>query len=354
FERPLVNGELPLSAADVATIIWAYSDEGSRKLTFHGNNRGSVSINLVTGESITSSPSPSYSSASPPPQFNKTAVIAHAIFLITAFLILMPSAILLARICLVNLPGNDTDRRTSTSSSSSSGFGPVTLGRVTNTGPLRLAEANAQLDASLASFVHAESASLHADMVGAQGATSACAAQQRRQEGGDLISQLQQSRAFWFTWHKYLQLAALVCISIGCTTAFVSSGAHGFSHAHAWVGVSVIILLLIFQPIIIFLRPLNNGNGSIDQSRFATWTRSTWHWVHWTVGIAAVVMGWANIFLGMNLYFSFVGSDPFGLKAFLGIIMAVFVIVYMLFICRDQLEKSKREGPQYSAYVSRA
>ncbi|CAI5474600.1 unnamed protein product [Closterium sp. Yama58-4] len=126
------------------------------------------------------------------------------------------------------------------------------------------------------------------------------------------------------------------------------------SHAHAGVGIAVLVLLLVFQPLVIFLRPLSNGNGSIDQSRFAMWTRSTWHWVHWAVGIVAVVMGWASIFLGMNLYFSFIGSDPFGLEAFLGIIMALFVIVYMLFVCRDQLESSKLERPQYSAYASRA
>ncbi|GJP45011.1 hypothetical protein CLOM_g4397 [Closterium sp. NIES-68] len=125
FERPIVNGELPLSSADVATIIWAYSDADSRKLTFHGNNRGSVAINLITGESITASPSPSASSSSSSsPPFSKPAIIAHAILLIAAFLVLLPSAILVARICLVNLPGNDgnyhTTTTTTTSSSSSS------------------------------------------------------------------------------------------------------------------------------------------------------------------------------------------------------------------------------------------
>ncbi|GJP86959.1 hypothetical protein CLOP_g16919 [Closterium sp. NIES-67] len=359
FERPIVNGELPLSSADVATIIWAYSDADSRKLTFHGNNRGSVAINLITGESITASPSPSASSSSSSsPPFSKPAIIAHAILLIAAFLVLLPSAILVARICLVNLPGNDgnyhTTTTTTTSSSSSStrgsnsGFGKVTLAGFMHTGPLRLAEANAQLDASMASFSPAESASSNADMAGSLGATSAQAAQQQQEDG-----QLQQSRAFWFTWHKYLQVAALVCICIGCITAFVSSGSHGFSHSHAWVGIAVLVLLLVFQPLILCLRPPRNRNeSSIDQWCFTAWTKSTWRWVHWTVGITSLVMGWANIFLGMNLYFNFIGNDPFGLEAFLGIIMAVFVIVYMLFVCRDKLEKRKSEGPQFSVYAS--
>ncbi|ORZ41321.1 hypothetical protein BCR44DRAFT_121657 [Catenaria anguillulae PL171] len=68
-------------------MIWSYSIVGSREITFHGSNRGTVTVNFFTG-----------ASAQRASVIELTGVLlAHAIMMFTAFGFLMPLAVAIAR-----------------------------------------------------------------------------------------------------------------------------------------------------------------------------------------------------------------------------------------------------------------
>ncbi|CAI7800693.1 unnamed protein product, partial [Closterium sp. NIES-54] len=249
FERGLLPGQMPFSNNLKATILWAYSRDNTQELAFHGDNMGSVTIDFSSGKASPSS---------------SPALIAHAVFLSLAFFLLMPSAILIARLFLAT---------------------PSSLSPT----PLHLSDANSTdshpSSSSSSSTMFPSSSSSHPD---------------------DSLSN-DSRRLFWFTWHKYLQLAALVCICVGCITAFVSSGSQGFHYAHAWIGVFLLVLLVAIQPLVVFFRPSSrpsssDSSDSAGQWHYASWTRGRWRVVHWLVGVVGVVFGWFNCFLGLTLY----------------------------------------------------
>ncbi|CAI7923493.1 unnamed protein product [Closterium sp. NIES-54] len=236
FERGLLPGQMPFSNNLKATILWAYSRDNTQELAFHGVNMGSVTIDFSSGKASPSS---------------SPALIAHAVFLSLAFFLLMPSAILIARLFLAT---------------------PSSLSPT----PLHLSDANSTdshpSSSSSSSTMFPSSSSSHPD---------------------DSLSN-DSRRLFWFTWHKYLQLAALVCICVGCITAFVSSGSQGFHYAHAWIGVFLLVLLVAIQPLVVFFRPSSrpsssDSSDSAGQWHYASWTRGRWRVVHWLVGVVGVV-----------------------------------------------------------------
>ncbi|CAI5509595.1 unnamed protein product, partial [Closterium sp. Naga37s-1] len=250
FERGLLPGQMPFSSNLKAVILWAYSRDNTQELAFHGDNMGSVTIDFSSGKSSPSS---------------SPALIAHAVFLSLAFFLLMPSAILIARLFLAT---------------------PSSLSPT----PLHLSDANSteshpSSSSSSSTMFPSSSSSSHAD---------------------DSTSN-DSRRVFWFTWHMYLQVAALVCICVGCITAFVSSGSQGFHYAHAWIGVFLLVLLVAIQPLVVFFRPSSrpsssDSSDSAGRWHYASWTRGRWRVVHWLVGVVGVVFGWFNCFLGLTLY----------------------------------------------------
>ncbi|CAI7844350.1 unnamed protein product [Closterium sp. NIES-53] len=105
FTRQLAVGSFPINANGVTKVIWAYSADGSQSLANHMTNRGSASIDFISG-------STTVSSTAPP---STTLLVVHAWLLGIAFGILMPAAILISRIFLADKlqerpPGVDHDK----------------------------------------------------------------------------------------------------------------------------------------------------------------------------------------------------------------------------------------------------
>ncbi|GJP29531.1 hypothetical protein CLOM_g17049 [Closterium sp. NIES-68] len=92
FTRSMGTGHVPIDASAPTTIIWAYSPDGSTALAYHASNFGSASIDFVKGTSTAGQGS------------STAAYIAHGVLLALAFALLMPLAILLARLLLADRP----------------------------------------------------------------------------------------------------------------------------------------------------------------------------------------------------------------------------------------------------------
>ncbi|CAI5967939.1 unnamed protein product [Closterium sp. NIES-64] len=92
FTRSMGTGHVPINPHGPTTIIWAYSPDGSTTLAFHSSNYGSASIDFIKGTTTAGEGS------------STAAYIAHGALLSITFALLMPLAILLARLLLADRP----------------------------------------------------------------------------------------------------------------------------------------------------------------------------------------------------------------------------------------------------------
>eukprot|EP00475_Leptophrys_vorax_P026473 TRINITY_DN3737_c0_g2_i2.p1 TRINITY_DN3737_c0_g2~~TRINITY_DN3737_c0_g2_i2.p1 ORF type:complete len:622 (+),score=22.69 TRINITY_DN3737_c0_g2_i2:503-2368(+) len=92
FTRTLTDGKVPINQNGPTTVLWAYDAAGNKALGYHGPNRGSASIDFISGSATASS------SSAP----SSTAYIIHGWLLTIAFGILMPAAVIISRIFLAD------------------------------------------------------------------------------------------------------------------------------------------------------------------------------------------------------------------------------------------------------------
>ncbi|CAI5494445.1 unnamed protein product [Closterium sp. Naga37s-1] len=184
FTRTMGTGYVPINAFGPTTIIWAYSPDGSTTLADHRSNYGSASIDFVKG---TVSGGHGSSTA---------AYIAHGALLSIAFALLMPLAILLARLLLADRPDS----------------APLNLNR--------------------SSYIPTD----------ANGNASP-----QQQPGKNL-------RPMGFQLHRGIQVFALVVAVAGMIVIIVQAGSKGFNWTHGQVGLAAVILALV-QAIVGFVRP---------------------------------------------------------------------------------------------------
>ncbi|CAI5470768.1 unnamed protein product, partial [Closterium sp. Yama58-4] len=185
FTRSMGTGHVPINAFGPTTIIWAYSPDGSTTLADHRSNYGSASIDFVKG---TVSGGHGSSTA---------AYIAHGALLSIAFALLMPLAILLARLLLADRPDG----------------APLNLNR--------------------ASYIHADA--------------NGIAPSPQQQPAKNL-------RPMGFQLHRGIQVFALVVMVAGMIVIAVQSGSKGLNWTHGQVGLAAVILALV-QGIVGFVRP---------------------------------------------------------------------------------------------------
>ncbi|CAI5968602.1 unnamed protein product [Closterium sp. NIES-65] len=186
FTRSMGTGHVPINAFGPTTIIWAYSPDGSTTLADHRSNYGSASIDFVKG---TVSGGHGSSTA---------AYIAHGALLSIAFALLMPLAILLARLLLADRPDG------------------------------------APLNLNHASYIHAN-------------ADGIAPSPQQQQSAKNL-------RPMGFQLHRGIQVFALVVAVAGMIVIIMQAGSKGLNWTHGQVGLAAVILALV-QAIVGFVRP---------------------------------------------------------------------------------------------------
>ncbi|GJP41642.1 hypothetical protein CLOM_g1286 [Closterium sp. NIES-68] len=276
FEREMASGRVPLFLSSPAHIIWAYSDSNSQELKFHGANRGSADVAYNNGTTtITTTPAPSAYG-------NSASFIAHGFFMAFAFAIIMPSAIIIARMFLAADQISDPLLRSTTGDANGLAAG---------------------LTASLS-------------------------------------EQDEARRAFWFKAHMFLQILAVLFVFIGGVVALVTSGSRGLDYLHGQFGLAIFIIVLVL-PIGGFVKPKRNSGY-----------RMFWRFGHWFVGIVAVVMGWVNVFLGLDRYTTMFSGSQKAYLIIIGVAISSFGLFYVALLLRDYLFPPKPEVDQFGAKAS--
>ena len=102
---------------------------------------------------------------------------------------------------------------------------------------------------------------------------------------------------FWFSGHRAIQGLALLCSFIGMALALamVWGGAH-FANAHEALGLAVFIIGCL-QPLNACIRPHPAPHGAAP-----AFARRAWEFVHKNTGRSLLILGAANVFLGIQLY----------------------------------------------------
>ena len=97
------------------------------------------------------------------------------------------------------------------------------------------------------------------------------------------------------TFPSPLQSLAVACATAGFAIAVNSFDA--MDALHSQVGIAIFILAAL-QPLLALVRP-HKGTRS----------RVVFYAAHWTIGMAAVALGWYNIFTGLGLHGEEEGTD---------------------------------------------
>ncbi|CAI7925001.1 unnamed protein product, partial [Closterium sp. NIES-53] len=105
------------------------------------------------------------------------------------------------------------------------------------------------------------------------------------------------NRGLWFLCHKYIQIFAVLLVVTAAIMVFIVSGSQGLEWTHGKLGV-VALALTFVQPFLGFFRP-DKGTSQ----------RPAWLTFHWAMGIAAIAMGCANVFLGIDVYGQLYGGN---------------------------------------------
>ncbi|GJP29528.1 hypothetical protein CLOM_g17047 [Closterium sp. NIES-68] len=266
FTRSMGMGQVPINAFGPNTIIWAYSPDGSTALADHRSNYGTATIDFVKG---TVSAGHGSSTA---------AYIAHGVLLALAFALLMPLAILLARLLLADRPHGALLNPNSTA------YIPTDANAYTN----------------------------------GNGNGNASPAQQQQQPAKNL-------RPLGFQLHRGIQLLALVVAVVGMIVIFVQVGSKGLSWKHGQVGLAAVILALL-QGVVGFIRPDKSA-----PSRFK------WLVAHCVIGATTIALAWAAIFLGIDLYHTKFMENVTWCYWVSGVCVGIFGLAYLVLVIPDSI-----------------
>jgi len=136
--------------------------------------------------------------------------------------------------------------------------------------------------------------------------------------------------AFWFVWHRRLQMTGITialigwCIALVSFNVFIKGGATA-SLAHGSMGMTVMVLGLM-QPINAYFRPHKSGDSDDATKR----KRACWEILHKGSGYTAVLLALCTIGIGVTLP----EIDAFPIIA--GVILAYLIGFLIYSVCESR------------------
>lgn len=115
---------------------------------------------------------------------------------------------------------------------------------------------------------------------------------------GVRYSRICKKLEYWFQYHWLLQSTGVLLSTVGLSIA-LRRFENCKDTTHGTIGVALAFIVLI-QPVFAVFRPALGAQ-----------LRPFWAFSHWFLGTVTVVLGWVNIFQGLDLYFvDWPGSGP--------------------------------------------
>jgi len=135
--------------------------------------------------------------------------------------------------------------------------------------------------------------------------------------------------------HIFIQVIAVlavICAAVVGVTKFDNS----FTYTHERLGLALWILVWL-APLVGFIRPEHGGR-----------TRPIWYGIHWLFGTGGVVLGFYNIYTGLNAYEHMGQTSLRTLQILFSIQLSVVALVYLT---QDRWSYAKQQGT-YSKTVT--
>jgi hypothetical protein len=131
----------------------------------------------------------------------------------------------------------------------------------------------------------------------------------------------------WFQYHWIVQSGG-VFLTTGAVSIALRQFEHTRNTTHGYTGF-VLIFLVLLQPILALFRPEEGGD-----------LRKYWEFFHWVIGTGGVILGWVNIFKGLDLYF--VDWPGAGSQLIMTILFTIQVtIIGFFYLLFDRRHRSK-------------
>ncbi|CAK9199979.1 unnamed protein product [Sphagnum troendelagicum] len=158
---------------------------------------------------------------------------------------------------------------------------------------------------------------------------------------GVLVSKYTQaSFPHWFHLHRILEVVGVAAATVGLAIGLRKFDAlHDSLHAELGLAIGCLIWA---QPLVALLLRPKKGQS----------LRATWYVSHWLIGTGAILLGWFNIFLGLDLFYSDYPEEGTGkwLKTAFSVQVAVLSFVYLFLerlphVCAQSRSSSSNVEP---------
>ncbi|CAM6087157.1 unnamed protein product [Calypogeia fissa] len=138
----------------------------------------------------------------------------------------------------------------------------------------------------------------------------------------------------WFQFHWALQVLG-VFLATGAVSIALRQFENTRDTTHGCIGF-VLTFLILLQPIFALFRP-------DEDSEY----RGYWEFSHWLIGTGGIILGWVNIFKGLDLYFE--DWPGAGSQLILTVLFTVQVtIIGFLYLLFDRKHREKSHYPDDS------
>jgi hypothetical protein len=150
-----------------------------------------------------------------------------------------------------------------------------------------------------------------------------------------------------YVWlHIAIQALGFILATIGVILAYARFPSDSINLMHSRIGAAVVALVWL-QPIPALFRPKKGSP-----------VRPFWFVVHWLCGVGVIVLGWVNIFFGIDIYKAIFGTKANNIYILYSVWISVVGIAYLFLdrlpYIRDQarVESSELKPARATAFPS--